>query len=377
MIKSIEAIKYNLSLLNERNYKVNTALSTKEALEYGSDDSIQYSHIVSLKGDINTYSSIKDNITLSNAFNTTSDDTLKSSKNTIDAIISELMTANTDTTSDEDRLIIATQMEDYRDTLLSLSNTQVDGKYIFSGINTDTPSFIQDSATGQISYQSDNSSKTLIVEKATYAKQGVNGIDAFYYDKESVPSTGSFTFSSNEIILDEDGNEWKLMDVDNDNIFDGLYLNGDSSSTPLSIIDNGDGTFSSTNGTSSKLEVKHSIFDDLNEVIAALKLEDLNGNTILRSDAKTILSDNLSNMKKAYDSQNIAHSIVGSRTASINNYEDIVSSKLSNLNLLKDEYSQADLTSLAIESKALENTYTALYSTISRINNLSLVNYLN
>ena len=40
MVNSISAIKYNLSILNERNSKVNTAMGTGEALEYGSDNSV-------------------------------------------------------------------------------------------------------------------------------------------------------------------------------------------------------------------------------------------------------------------------------------------------------------------------------------------------
>ncbi|QDF29064.1 flagellar hook-associated protein FlgL [Halarcobacter anaerophilus] len=374
MIKSLDAITYNLSILDERNHKVNTALSTKEALEYGSDDSIKYSYIISLQGDINSYSSIQDNITLSKAFNSSSDSALKEAKDVTDEIIAKLIEANTDTTADEDREVIATELEDSKNVLLSLANTKVNGQYLFSGINTDTKPFVTDSVTGQTSYQSDNSTKTLNVEKATYVSQGVNGIDAFYYENAAVGSTDTFTFSANEKILDPEGNEWQLIDSGG-GVYE-LYLNGDTSSTPISVTDNGDGTFTATNSTSSTLSVQHSIFDALDEVIAALKLQDTDGNTISSAAARDLISTGIDNIKSAYDSQNIAHSTVGSRTAAINTYNDVVSSKLTNLKSLEEEYAGADLTALAIESKALENTYTALYSTINRMNNMSLVNFL-
>jgi flagellar hook-associated protein 3 FlgL len=376
MIKSLDAITYNLSILDERNHKVNTALSTNEALEYGSDDSIKYSYILSFQGDINTYSSIEDNIELSEPFSTSSDSALQQAKDVTDTIKGLLIEANTDTTADEDREVIATQIEDYKDSLLSLANTNVNGQYVFSGVNTDTKPFVEDETTGQITYESDNSTKSLNVEKATYVSLGVNGIDAFYYDRETADTGDSLTFTSNEIVLDEDGNQWKLMDVDNNGSYDGLYLNGDSSSTSLAITDNGDGTYTATNSTASELTVKQSIFDALDEVIAALKLEDTDGNTITSDEASAILTQSQTNISDAYDAQNIANSIVGSRQSAINTYADIVSSKLTNLNTLELEYAQADLTSLAIESKALENTYTALYSTINRVNSLSLVNFL-
>jgi len=377
MVKSLDSMMYNISILNERNSKVNTALSTKEALEYGSDDSVTYSYILSLQGDINTYESIEDNINLSDPFSSTSDNALQQSKDVTDAIKALLIKANTSTTSNVEKKIISTQIEDYKSSLFSLANTNVNGQYVFSGVNTDIPPFTEDSSTGEISYQSDNSIKSLNVEKATYTPLGVNGIDAFFYDKETVGASGSLTFSPNEVILDENGDQWKLMDPDGDDVYDGLYLNGDTSSTPLAVIDNGDGTYTTTVPASSEFTSKESIFDSLNRVIASLKQEDLDGNSITEDEAKTILNQTQEEMNDAYESQNIANSIVGSRQSTIETYSDIVSSKLLNLKTLEEEYAGADLTALAIESKALENTYTALYSTINRMSDLSLVNYLN
>ena len=356
---------------------VNTALSTGEALEYGSDDSALYSHILSIQGDINTYSAIEDNITVSQLFNSTSDDTLSQIKDTTEAIISELIKANTSTTSDDDKEIIANQIENYKDSLLSLANTTNDGQYIFSGTNTETQAFIKDSVTGQVSYQSDNSLKKLNVEEGTYVSQGVNGIDVFYYTNNSVNSGDSFTFEENEIILDDDGEQWSLIDTDNDNVFDGLYLNGDTSTTPIAIIDNADGTFTATNTSTKTFEIKHSFFDDLDEVIAALKLEDINGSPITSDLAKTTISNSIDKISNdGFDAQNIAHSIVGTRTDAINTYSDVISAKLTNLTILEEEYAAADLTTLAVQAQSLENTYAALYSTIGRVNSMSLVDYL-
>lgn len=453
MIKSLSSISYNLSLLDKLNHKVNTSLSTQEALEYGSDDSVLYSKILGIRGDINSYDSISQHIDLSKAFNTTSDDTMAQIKTSTQSMISELIEANTDTTGQNQREIIATQLEDYKESLLALSNTKVDGQYLFSGVNTNLTPFSQDPTTGVISYQSDNSTRKINVEDATYTAQGINGIEAFYYvDTEAssgqkygqgetftfnssetvmdddgntwqlvdtngdtsfdglyingdtsttpIPVTDngdgtvtmtnntstvvlnissdgdSFTFTSNNIILDKDGNEWELTDSNNDGTFDSLYINGDTSTTPISVTDNGDGTFTALNTSVAELEVHRSIFDDLDNVINALRLEDNAGNTITVADQKNVVSDVLARMNKAFESQNISHSLVGTRTSTIESYGSIVSTKLTNLNILEKEYGTADLTELGIQAKALEITYTALYSTISRVNELSLVNYM-
>lgn len=377
MVNSINTIMYNLDILNDRNTKVNHGLSTGEALEYGSDDSVRYNYILGIKNDINTYSSIESNINYNSAYSTSSDSALTEIKSTTEAIISEVIKANTDTSNDDDRLIISQQVEDYRDNLLSLANSSVNGQYLFSGINSDIQSFSQDETTGIISYESDNSLKSVNVEVNKYVPQGVNGIDVFYYTNQSVENGDSFTFQSNEIILDEDGNEWKLLDSDSDGISDGLFLNGDITSISMSTIDNADGTYSATNSTSLTVDIQHSIFDDLDDLIHALKLEDSSGNTITEEEAKIVLSQSLEKLNNSYTSQNMSHSIVGTRTNTINTYSDIVQSKLTNFAILEQEYEGSDLTALAIEAQSLENTYTALYSTINRVNNLSLVNFLN
>ena len=128
--------------------------------------------------------------------------------------------------------------------------------------------------------------------------------------------------------------------------------------------------------TDSTTSTQVSVFDDLSEIVNALRLQDSSGNTITQDAADTILSNALDKLDAGYDAMNVAHSKLGTRTATIENYETIVQTKLANFNILQEEYGSADLTTLAIESQSLENTYTALYLTINKVNSLSLVQYL-
>lgn len=128
--------------------------------------------------------------------------------------------------------------------------------------------------------------------------------------------------------------------------------------------------------TDSTTSTQVSVFDDLSEIVNALRLQDSSGNTITQDAADTILSNAIDKLDAGYDAMNVAHSKLGTRTATIENYETIVQTKLANFNILQEEYGSADLTTLAIESQSLENTYTALYSTINKVNSLSLVQYL-
>lgn len=377
MVSSINTIMYNLELLNKRNSKVTYQMSSGDALQNGSDNSQQYNQILSINNSVKSYSSILERIQQSKSYNTTSDTAVSNMKTQMESAQSLVIRALNGTVSSSDKSTIADEIESIKDSLYSLANSSVNGQYLFSGKSSTVQSFQKDETTGQISYVASNDNKTVNVETNNYATQGLNGIELLYYTNETAQSGENLTFDENEIILDKDGNQYKLLDTDNNGSFDGLYLNGDSSNTPLSITDNGDGTFTTTNTGTSTLESKHSIFDDLDEIINALKQQDSNGNSITEDEANTILSNSLDKVKTAYDTMNVSHAKLGTRTASINNYENIVTSKLTNFNILQENYSGADLTALAVESQSLESTYTALYSTINKINNLSLVKYLN
>jgi flagellar hook-associated protein 3 FlgL len=349
---------FNLDMLNKRNEKNTYGLSSGDALQYGSDNSKQYNEILSVKNNVKSYTSILDKIQLSSAYNTTSDSAVSNMKTALNSAQSLVMEALNGTNNSDTKEIIATNIESIKETILTLANSSVNGQYVFSGKNTDTASFEKD-ASGKVTYTGSNDNKTLNVEDKTYATQGVNGIELLYTPSQSAKVGESLTFSANEMILDKDGNEYQLVDTDADGVVDSL-----NTPTPTSVTDNGDGTYTATS-VSIALESKRSIFDDLDEIITALRAGD--------SDT---LSNSLEKINSAYDNVNVNHAILGTRTSYIDNYEQITEAKLTNFNILYETYAGADLTALAIESQSLQNTYTALYSTINKINNLSLVDYL-
>ena len=310
MVNSINTIMYNLNLLNQRNEKVVYGMSSGEALEYGSDDVSKYNQILSINNNVNSYGSILERIELSNTFNDMSDTAVSDIKTLMESAKTLLLRATTSTTSNDDKVIISDEIEALKDNIYSLSNSSIDGQYLFSGKNSNIQAFQKDERTGKITYAGSEDNKTVNVEVNTYKTQGINGDELLYYTDESTST-------------------------------------------------------------------KTSVFDVLDELIYALKQQDLNGNSISEEDANEILSQGIDKLENAYDNINLNHAKLGARTLSIETYESIVQTKLSNLNILQENYASADLTALAIESQSLENTYTALYSTINKVNNLSLVDYLN
>jgi flagellar hook-associated protein 3 FlgL len=131
----------------------------------------------------------------------------------------------------------------------------------------------------------------------------------------------------------------------------------------------------------SVFEAKRNYFDDLNETINALdgyttKLDGTRGGIASDDLVEDIIRDGLDITSQQFDATNVGHGELGGRNAVFEVAYDKILSQETNYNILIQEVGGADFAKLAMESKALEMTYQALYSTISKMNSLSLVNFV-
>ena len=128
-------------------------------------------------------------------------------------------------------------------------------------------------------------------------------------------------------------------------------------------------------------ESKHNYFDDLNVIINALegystKLDGTRGNAIDKSVVRTTVQDGLEKTSKQFDATNVGHGELGGRNKVFEVAKDKLFAQETHYNILIQEWGGADLAKLAMESQSLDMTYQALYSTIAKMNQLSLVNFL-
>ncbi len=133
------------------------------------------------------------------------------------------------------------------------------------------------------------------------------------------------------------------------------------------VLPNVDGT---------KFEAKGNTFDVLDKIINALELKDATGNTITKDEADAELAEALDMISLSFDTANTGHAKLGGRNKVFEISLERVTSKITQFSIMSHEVGAADLTKLAVEAKALEVTYTALYSTINKMNQLSLVNFV-
>lgn len=125
------------------------------------------------------------------------------------------------------------------------------------------------------------------------------------------------------------------------------------------------------------LEARHNVFDTIDRTINALRNRQSDGTPAADSGAaRDLLSKELDNITAAYDGANVAHAKLGGRNQVFEVSLERLGAKVSQFKILEQEVASADLAEVAIKSKALELTYQALYSTVNRMNQLSLVNFV-
>lgn len=377
MINQTEQMMYRLNNLDTLQRKLNFQYGGKQ-LENGSDDSILYSRIVSVDDKIRTYEGIETQIERTVVQNNTADSSMKEIKKILEYINAELIKANTDTTGEDGLKAIAINIAGMKENLYDLANTQVEGEYVFTGSDSSIKPFEMD-ANGKVTYVGDNKLRSVAVEEGSYRERGVNGFDMMMYSSSTAYKDQSLTFSATDRIIDQDGNEWKLNSPTNDTLTkydpDG-NVTTDTMAVTFDVVTN---TYSTPvlTAVGTKFEAKTNIFDLIDNVVNSLNKVDSVGNPISDTQARTLIGKGLEELTKAYDGVNIAHAELGSRNKIFETSLEGIGSKLTQYKKLSQDLSSSNLTEVALQAKALELTYTALYSTISKTNQLSLVNFMN
>ena len=380
MINQTEQMMYRLNNLDTQYQKNTYQKSTGEILQNGSDDSVLYARVVFIDDKIRTFEGLENQVEKAAIQNNAADSSMKEIKKILDQIKYELIKANTDTTGDDGKAAISTTISGLKENLYQLANTQVENQYVFSGSDTSVKPFEKNATTGKVTYVGDNQLRKIAVEEGSYREAGVTGFDMMMYPSSTATKGGTLTFQSTNRIVDQAGNEWKLNSPTNDTLIK-YDLDGNATTETITPVTNDSltpptysATMPSTDGI--KFEAKTNIFDFIDDTVNALKKVDSAGNPITDAVSKTLISKSVEESKKAYDGVNVSHSELGGKNKIFEISLERISSKLTQYNILSQQIGAADLTKVAVEAKSLELTYTALYSTISKTNELSLVNFL-
>lgn len=380
---SLNSTTYRLGNLDNYQAKLNFQMGGSK-LQFGSDDSVTFGRLTHTEDKIKTQKGIVEQIERADVLNKTSDTAMKEVKLLLEKIkAEELIKANTSTTSIEGLEAIAGVIEGYKQNLFNLANTQTEGQYVFAGSDASVKPFSMN-PSGKVTYNGDSELRKVAVDEGSYRERGINGIDAFFYVSDSASKGATLTFKEGDKITDQDGKEWVLNIPTNNTL---TKTNWDGSTQTLAVTPIGappteyTTTVPNTDGT--KFEARRNMFDMLDDAISSLRgLDDL-GNPAFPADEaanyafrRDGISKAIDESTKAYDTAVIAHSELGAKNKTFEVSKERAESKITQLSILEKELGNSNLTEVATELKALEISYTALYSTINRTFELSLTNFL-
>ncbi len=373
---SLNSTMYRLGNLDKYQAKLNFQMGGSK-LQFGSDDSVTFGRLTHTEDKIKTQKGIVEQIERADVLNKTSDTAMKEVKLLLEKIkAEELIKANTSTTSIEGLEAIAGVIEGYKQNLFNLANTQTEGQYVFAGSDASVKPFSMDAA-GKVTYNGDSDLRKIAVDEGSYRERGINGIDAFFYVADSASKGATLTFKAGDRITDQDGKEWVF-----DNVANTLTkTNWDGSTQTLAVTPpvapatEYTTTVPNTDGT--KFEARRNMFDMLDEAISSLRGLDSAGNpTLTYEDRRTGISKAIDESTKAYDTAIIAHSELGAKNKTFEVSKERAEAKINQLSILEIELGSSNKSEVKVELKALEISYTALYSTINRTFELSLTNFL-
>jgi len=420
MISTTQNMLYHIGNLNSESERIAYQTASGKNQYMGSEDSVLYSDLIDLDDKLRVTEGLELQLFKTQVINDSSDAAMTDMKLLLESIQNDLLQSLNSGMDRNDKLAIATNFEGIRENMIDLINTRVDGEYVFAGSDTSIMSFVKDDDyenTGQVSFEGDGFLREVAVQPGSYRDRGITGYDTVFYTASKAYAGESFTFEEGERVIDENGFEWKLNTAGdqlqkydyNGNIYHPLNTDaslGDvtalniNTTLTTSAIPAWDGITPATepsnpqsvratytidnvgnSPTGKVFEAKHNYFDDLNITINALegKVTNLDGTkagTISDEAVNDILSNALEDEQSQYDATNIGHGELGGRNAVFENAIVTLEAQATNYNILIQQTGGADVAKLALETAALDLTYQSLYTTISKMNQLSLINYL-
>lgn len=172
---SYDAYVYDLMRRQESIYRINKQMASGHKVNSASDDPASAHKILTLRSVLSSIEQYDRNADFGLSTLSYSETALDQAKNAVIRLQELAVTAASGLSSAESRSLIKEEVDNLRDELIQIGNTNLDGRYIFAGYRTDAAAF--DSATG--AFQGDANTQSLKIGSTATIEIGVNGGEAF------------------------------------------------------------------------------------------------------------------------------------------------------------------------------------------------------
>jgi flagellar hook-associated protein 3 len=152
--------------------------STGKKFSKPSDDPIAASMAIRLHGEQASVASWRNTASAGGAFLDAADSALVSAQDLFSQIRALTVQGLSGTMKDEDRSVVADQLEAMKKSMLDVANTDFDGKYLFAGTASAAKPFVS-AADGSVSYRGNDEVQTVILGRDVEVAINVTGSSTF------------------------------------------------------------------------------------------------------------------------------------------------------------------------------------------------------
>jgi len=169
-----QMIKYNISHITEKMQKLNTVVASGKRINDLSDDPVGLSKSLHLKSKLDEMDQIKRNLSFGKSWLSAAETALNNVQELLTEAKGIAIEMSNSTVGQEERRSAAKVVDNILKEIIVLANSNVNGRYIFSGQNTDTAPFDEDG-----NYRGNNSGFTISAGKDITIQIGYNGQEVF------------------------------------------------------------------------------------------------------------------------------------------------------------------------------------------------------
>lgn len=169
-----EMVKFNLGNITEELNKANNVVSTGKRINNLSDDPVGLNQALIIKSTLANIEQMDRNIAFGKTWLVASESAMNHVQDLISDTKSLCIQMATATTSSDARTSAAKTVQSTIDEMVSLANTEMNGRYIFAGSKTDTTPFDQDGT-----YNGDNNPFTINIGRNSTVQVGSDGEAVF------------------------------------------------------------------------------------------------------------------------------------------------------------------------------------------------------
>lgn len=174
-----EAVKFNLGTITENLYKAHKVVATGKRITSLSDDPVGLTQVLNIKSSLSNIEQLERNISMGKSWLTASESALTQVQNLISDAKVLCVQMATATTGADERRSAAVTVQNTLEEIVSLANTNVNGRYIFAGSKTDAAPFSRDNDTNVVTYNGDNNAFTIKIGRDATVQVGSDGEAVF------------------------------------------------------------------------------------------------------------------------------------------------------------------------------------------------------